>query len=49
MFCYCSALTYLDLSNFDANNVEDMRYMLSGLNKNCKIKTNDKKILNSFK
>ena len=49
MFCYCSALTSLDLSNFDTNNVEDMRYMFSGLNKNCKIKTNDKKILNSFK
>ena len=27
MFCYCSSLTYLDLSNFNTNNVKDMSYM----------------------
>ncbi len=26
MFCYCSSLTYLDLSNFITNNVKDMFY-----------------------
>ena len=49
MFNNCSSLTSLNLSNFNTNNVKDMNGMLSGLNKNCMIKTNNKQILNSFK
>ena len=45
MFSYCSSLTFLNLSNFNANNVKDMRFMFNDLNKNCKVFCNDKKIL----
>ena len=44
MFYKCSSLTSLNLSNFITNNVKYMSYMFFGLNKNCKIETNDRKI-----
>ena len=44
MFSDCSSLTSLNLSNFNTNNVIDMSYMFSGLNKNCNIICNDEKI-----
>ena len=44
MFCYCSSLTSLNLSNFNTNNVKDMKNIFLNLNKNCKIIYNDKKI-----
>ena len=46
MFCYCSSLLSLNLSNFKTNDVKNMSDMFIGLNKNCKVETNDKKILN---
>ena len=49
MFDKCSSLTSLNLSNFNTNNVKDMNHMFSGLNNNCKIETNDKKILDAIK
>ena len=48
MFYNCSSLTSLNLSNFVTNNtyVENMFY---GLNKkNCKLISNDEKILKKF-
>ena len=30
MFSYCSSLTNIDISNFNTNNVKDMRSMFSG-------------------
>ena len=48
MFCYCSSLTSLNLSNFNTNNVTNMSDIFNGLNKNCNIETSDKKILNLF-
>ena len=44
MFSYCSSLTFLDLSNFDTNNVEDMEDMFKNVNKKCQIISNDKRI-----
>ena len=46
MFYNCSSLISLKLSNFNTNNVNCMRHMFSGINHNCTIETNDKKILN---
>ncbi len=39
MFCDCSSLTSLNLSNFNTNNVINMEYIFYGLNKNCDIIT----------
>jgi len=53
MFCYCSSLTYLDLSNFNTNNVKDMSYMfcycssLTSLNLS-NFNTNNVKNMNSM-
>jgi len=44
MFYNCSSLTALNLSNFITNNVKDMSNMLSGINENCLIISNDEKI-----
>ena len=44
MFYNCSSLTSLDLSKFNTNNVTYMDGMFNGLNKNCNIISNDKKI-----
>jgi surface protein len=49
MFNYCCSLTSLNLSNFNANNVEEMDDMFDKINKDCKLICNDKKILDSFK
>ena len=48
MFRNCSSLTYLNLSNFSTNNVKDMIAMFSGINKNCNLICNDKKIIKEF-
>ena len=45
MFCNCSSLLFLNLSNFNINNVNNMNHMFSNLNKNCKIFCNDNIIL----
>ena len=44
MFYNCSSLTSLNLSNFNTNNVKSLFLMFSGMNKNCKIISNDKRI-----
>ena len=46
MFSDCASLSSLNLSNFNTNNVNDMRWMFNGLNKNCNIITNDNNLLN---
>ena len=46
MFNECYALTCLDLSNFYTINVTDMNFMFLHINKNCRIISNDEKILN---
>ena len=45
MFCNCSSLLFLNLSDFNINNVNNMNHMFSNLNKNCKIFCNDNIIL----
>ena len=50
MFCECSSLKILNLSNFNTNNVDNMDYIFSkcpSLNK-TNIITKDEKILNSI-
>ncbi len=49
MFFHCSSLTSLNLSNFNTNNVTNMNDMFYGINKDCNLICNDKKILNKFK
>ena len=44
MFCDCSSLTSLNLSNFNTINVTNMSDMFFGLKKDCKILCNDKNI-----
>ena len=48
MFCYCSSLMNIDLSNFNTQNVTNMACMFHGCKSLTKEKviTNDKKILN---
>ena len=45
MFSKCSSLIFLDLSNFDINNVIDKKNLFLDLNKNCKVTTSNKVIL----
>ena len=44
MFSYCHSLTSLNLSNFNTNNVYNIGWMFSGLNKNCDIIIIDEKL-----
>ena len=46
MFYNCSSLNYLNLSNFNTNNVTDMNDIFLNIYKNCKIIYNDNKIKN---
>ena len=48
MFSECSSLTSLNLSNFNTNNVTNMKDMFSGLNKNCKVICDDEKIKKNY-
>ena len=48
MFSGCEGLTSLNLSTFNTNNVTNMWGMFSGINKDCNLICNDKKILNEF-
>ena len=48
MFYSCSSLTSLDLSNFNINNVTNMKGIFSGINMGCNLISKDKKILNEF-
>ena len=49
MFSNCSSLTSLNLSNFNTNNVTDMRSMFLGVNKTCNLICNDKNLkINNF-
>ena len=45
MFSECSSLTSLNLSNFNTNNVTDMRSIFFGINNSCNLICNDNKIL----
>ena len=45
MFYDCSSLIYLNLSNFNTINVTNMSFMFIGIKKNCKIISNDERIL----
>ena len=38
MFSYCSSLKELNISNFNTNNVTDMRYMFSKCSDELKLK-----------
>ena len=49
MFSYCSSLKELDLSSFNTTKVTDMSEMFDSINKKCKIKCEDKQILQEFK
>ena len=49
MFNKCSLLTSLDLSNFNTNNVKDMKYIFSNIKKDCEIICKDEKILLEIK
>ena len=49
MFNKCSLLKELNLSSFNTNQVTYMSYMFSSINKSCKIKCNDEKIMKIFK
>ena len=50
MFYGCNSLTNLNLSNFNTQNVTDMRWMFNGCDslKKQNIIAEDKKILNEF-
>ena len=49
MFCNCSSLTSLNLSNFNTNNDTNMSYMFYGVNmKKCKLICENDKILKEF-
>ena len=45
MFCNCSSLNSLNLSNFNTNNVTNMRFMFFWVNKKCKLICENDKIL----
>ena len=49
MFCNCSSLNSLDLSNFNTNNVKDMDKMFYHIPKKCKIINNDSLINENLK
>ena len=49
MFYYCSSLTSLDLSNFNTNNVTDMRSMFYNCSSLTSLTTKDEKILKQQK
>jgi len=42
-------LTSLDLSNFNIENVTHIKNIFNSLNKDCKIITENEKLLNKFK
>ena len=46
MFYNCSSLTFLNLSNFNITNVKDMNGIFFNLNKDCKVISKQKKLLN---
>ena len=48
MFNNCSSLTLLNLNNFIINNDKDTQDIFNGLNKNCNIIAQDKKLLSKF-
>ena len=49
IFCNCSTLKKLNLSNFNTNNVTNMSFMFDGVNwKKCKLECEDAKILKKF-
>ena len=51
MFSECSSLTYLNLSNFNTNNVNDiyMEGMFSECSSLTSLNTTDKRLLNEWK
>ena len=49
MFCRCSSLTSLNLSNFNTNNVKDMNHMFSFCSSLTSLNTKDKRLLNEWK
>ncbi len=49
MFSNCSSLKELNLSSFNTNQVTNMSWMFDSINKKCKIKCEDKQILQEFK
>ena len=49
MFCNCSSLTSLNLSNFNTKNVKDFYRIFDGVNKRkCKLICEDAEILKKF-
>ena len=44
IFADCRGLEQIDLSSFNTNKVKDMKDMFTNVNKECKIKSNDKRI-----
>ena len=48
MFKNCSSLTLLNINNFIINNDKDTQDIFNGLNKNCNIIAQDKKLLSKF-
>ena len=49
MFNECSSLTSLNLSNFNTNNVNNMKEIFKYLNINCEVISNDNQILEQVK
>ena len=48
MFCECTSLISLNLSNYKTNNIKDMIWMFYGLDGNSDIITTDEDLLNLF-
>ena len=48
MFCECSSLISLNLSNYNTNNIKDMNRMFYGSNKNSDIITTHEDLFNLF-
>ena len=48
MFAYCSSLKELDLSSFKAKYEFYIFHMFDSINKSCKLKCNEEKILEKF-
>ena len=49
MFYKCSSLISLNLSNFNTNNVNNMKEIFKCLNINCEVISNDNQILEQVK
>jgi surface protein len=45
IFCGCTSLNSLDISNFNSEKIENMDNIFDGMNKKCKVISNDNNII----